>query len=202
MLGKTHFTVGTALTMAVTQPASISELLFAVGIGGLGSLICDIDAENSGSHSEADKITILSGLILFGVIILDSYFHTDIIQQIVNDSGYARLVIGILLFIGICAFGKEQPHRSFMHSFAALILLSFAMHLVLEDMVIYFIIGFLSHLALDIFNKKKIKLFYPLKQGIAFRFCKANGMANQILFAVGSTVLAIELLLSAVRILL
>lgn len=195
MLGKTHLVVGVATVMAVTQPETISELILAVGVGGLGALISDIDAGTSESHREADKITMFSVIVVLGILALDYFFHAGIIDRIVKNSGYMSVTIGILLFVGICAFGKDQPHRSFMHSFLALILLCFAMSLVWRRAVIYFAVGFLSHLGTDIFNKKKVRLLYPLKGGVALGLFRAYRLANGIFFLVGSAVTVLELFL-------
>ena len=195
MLGKTHMAVGIAATLAITQPSGISELLLAVGAGSLGALISDIDVGTSNSHRDADKITALSVVVVLAVFALDYFCNAQIIERIIGSSGYLRIIAGLLLFIGICAFGKEQPHRSFMHSFLALILLSFALGLIWENAVIYFAVGFLSHLATDIFNKKKVRLLYPLKGGVSLGLFHAYGLANDIFFAVGSIVAIIEVII-------
>lgn len=199
MLGKTHMMVGIAASVAVTQPATITEMILAVGAGALGALISDIDVGTSGSHRDADKITILSVSVVLSVIALDYFFHTGIINRIIRGNGYGRVIAGILVFIGICTFGKEQPHRSFMHSLLALVLLCFALYLVWEKAVIYFAVGFLSHLATDIFNKKKVRILYPLKGGVSLGMFHASGIANNIFFAVGSAVVALEIVLFAVK---
>ena len=195
MLGKTHMAVGIAATLAITQPSGISELVLAVGAGSLGALISDIDVGTSNSHRDADKITALSVVVVLAVFALDYFCNTQIIERIIGSSGYLRIIAGLLLFIGICAFGKEQPHRSFMHSFLALILLSFALGLIWEKAVIYFAVGFLSHVATDIFNKKKVRLLYPLKGGVSLGLFHAYGLANDIFFAVGSIVAVIEVII-------
>lgn len=195
MLGKTHMAVGIAATLAITQPSGISELLLAVGAGSLGALISDIDVGTSNSHRDADKITALSVVVVLAVFALDYFCNTQIIERIIGSSGYLRIIAGLLLFIGICAFGKEQPHRSFMHSFLALILLSFALGLIWEKAVIYFAVGFLSHLATDIFNKKKVRLLYPMKGGVSLGLFHAYGLANDIFFAIGSIVAIIEVII-------
>lgn len=195
MLGKTHMAVGIAATLAITQPSGISELLLAVGAGSLGALISDIDVGTSNSHRDADKITALSVVVVLAVFALDYFCNTQIIERIIGSSGYLRIIAGLLLFIGICAFGKEQPHRSFMHSFLALILLSFALGLIWEKTVIYFAVGFLSHLATDIFNKKKVRLLYPLKGGVSLGLFHAYGLANDIFFVVGSISAVIEVII-------
>lgn len=195
MLGKTHMAVGIAATLAITQPSGVSELVLAVGAGSLGALISDIDVGTSNSHRDADKITALSVVVVLAVFAMDYFCNTQIIERIIGSSGYLRIIAGLLLFIGICVFGKEQPHRSFMHSFLALILLSFALGLIWEKAVIYFAVGFLSHLATDIFNKKKVRLLYPLKGGVSLGLFHAYGLANDIFFAVGSIVAVIEVII-------
>lgn len=195
MLGKTHMAVGIAATLAITQPSGVSELVLAVGAGSLGALISDIDVGTSNSHRDADKITALSVVVVLAVFAMDYFCNTQIIERIIGSSGYLRIIAGLLLFIGICAFGKEQPHRSFMHSFLALILLSVALGLIWEKAVIYFAVGFLSHLATDIFNKKKVRLLYPMKGGVSLGLFHAYGLANDIFFAIGSIVAIIEVII-------
>lgn len=187
--------VGIAATLAITQPSGVSELVLAVGAGSLGALISDIDVGTSNSHRDADKITALSVVVVLAVFAMDYFCNTQIIERIIGSSGYLRIIAGLLLFIGICAFGKEQPHRSFMHSFLALILLSFALGLIWEKAVIYFAIGFLSHIATDIFNKKKVRLLYPMKGGVSLGLFHAYGLANDIFFAIGSIVAIIEVII-------
>lgn len=191
--------VGIAATMAVTQPKNLVELVLAVGAGGFGALISDIDVETSGSHKEADRITMFSMGVVLTVLTLDRFFETDIMNRVIKNSGYGSMVLGALIFIAICAFGKEQPHRSFMHSFLALLLLCFAMSLVWKKAVLYFAVGFLSHLAIDSFNKKKVRLFYPLKGGVSLGLFRANGTANRAFFIVAAVVTAFELLLFVIR---
>lgn len=199
MLGKTHFAVGVAATMAVTQPASISELILSVGVGGLGALISDIDVGTSASHREADKITMLSVIVVLGVLASDYFLHTGMVDRVIKSSGYGRIVMVLLFFIGICAFGKEQPHRSFMHSFLAGVLLCLAVGMIWEKAVLYFAVGYLSHLTTDIFNKKKVRLLYPMRGGVSLGLFHAYGLANRIFFMVASAVVAIELLMFVVR---
>ena len=187
--------VGIAAILAITQPSGVSELVLAVGAGSLGALISDIDVGTSNSHRDADKITALSVVVVLAVFAMDYFCNTQIIERIIGSSGYLRIIAGLLLFIGICAFGKEQPHRSFMHSFLALILLSFALGLIWEKAVIYFAVGFLSHLATDIFNKKKVRLLYPMKGGVSLGLFHAYGLANDIFFAIGSIVAIIEVII-------
>jgi inner membrane protein len=200
MLGNTHTAVGIAATLAVTRPDSLSELILAVGMGTVGALISDIDVGTSESHKEADRVVAFTILGVLAVIGFDHFLNTGIIAKVIQNSGYIRIAAGIALFVGVCAFGKEQPHRSFMHSFLALFLLGFALGLVWEKAVIYFAVGFLSHLVMDIFNFRKVRLFYPAKVGFSLKLCYAHGTVNTVCFGAASVVAVAELLFFGIRI--
>lgn len=193
MLGKTHMAVGIAGTLAVTKPQNLKELILAVGIGAFGSVISDIDSGTSESHREADKIELLSFFTIAAVLGLDYYYHTEIVKTVIQSSGYGRIVCGILMFIIICCFGKEQPHRSFMHSFLALALLEAAIALIWKEAMLYFAVGFLSHLAVDLFNKRKVRIFYPRKPGVSLGLFRSDGFMNDMFFLGGGLVAFMEL---------
>ena len=192
MLGKTHMVVGIATTLAIIQPNTLQEMVLASGASAVGALICDIDVGTSGSHKDVDKICLLTIAAVVVTVILDFLFHLGIVQKILQDSNLLRIACGYLLFIGICAFGKEQPHRSFMHSFLALLILSVALGLAWPSLVPYFAIGFLSHIFMDLFNFKKVKLLYPSKKGFCLKLFHAHGLANRLFFIIGCNVLFIE----------
>ena len=79
-----------------------------------------------------------------------------------------------------------------MHSILALGLLSGIIAVIYLPAVKYFSIGFLSHLVLDMFNYKKVRLLYPMKKGVCFRMFHARGMANDIAFITGIIVAVVE----------
>lgn len=200
MLGKTHMAVGIASALALTQPQSATDFVLAVGGGTVGALISDIDVGTSNSHRDADKIILLSFSALLAVLALDFFLHTRIMERIIQNSGAARILSGVACFLLICAFGKEQPHRSFMHSFPALILLDFAVGLIWQPLVLCFSIGFLSHLATDILTKRKLRLFYPSNRGFCLGLFHAHGIANRVLFWCGCAVAVSESFLFLTRI--
>ncbi len=195
MLGKTHLAVGVAASLLFTQPKSWEELALAVGVGGIGALIPDIDVDTSGSHKYANKIIIFAVLAAVGIYAAEKIWNIGITAQILSDTNNIRIAIGTILFIAVCAFGKQQPHRSFMHSILALAILSFAIGLVWTDLVPYFMIGFASHLITDIFNYKKVRLLYPFSGGLAFKLFHANGLANGIFLSIGTILTVIQVIL-------
>lgn len=193
LLGKTHMVVGIATTLAITKPETITEIVLATGVGAVGALISDIDVGTSESHREADRITLLTIGIVALALGLDYWGNLDIIDRILQDKSLFRIILGLALFIGTCAFGKEQPHRSFMHSFLALFILEIAIAFIYPKIMPYFAIGFLTHLITDGLNRKKVKLFYPLRGGVSLGLFHAHGLANTVLFAVGSVVSVVEI---------
>lgn len=199
MLGKTHMMVGIAASLVLTHPDTISGMVTAAGVGAVGALISDIDVGTSASHKDADRVVALTSIVIAVVMAADLIGRFGIIQKILQNSGIVRVIVGCLLFIGACAFGKEQPHRSFMHSFLALAILSFSLGMVYPAIVPYFVIGFLSHLATDIFNRRKVRLLYPLKGGFSLNLFHAKGIANTVFFMAGSAVTAVAVVWLLVR---
>ncbi|MDY3728091.1 MAG: metal-dependent hydrolase [Wujia sp.] len=194
MLGKTHMAVGIATTLAVLPPENTRQLLLEVGAGAVGALISDIDVGTSESHRDADKITYLTLGVIAAVIALDHFMNTGIVFRIRQSAGTMKLILGILMFVGICAYGKEQPHRSFMHSFLALFLLEISIGIIYPAFMWSFGIGFLSHLASDIFNRRKVRLLYPIPGGFSLGLFSAKGAANSIFLWVACAVIVVELI--------
>ena len=176
MLGRTHFFIGTAAALAVLQPQTVPVLVTGAGAAAIGSLISDIAV-----------LTILAEYKL----------NLGIYRRLTSDSNILRLLAGTAAFLLLCAYGKQQPHRSFMHSFAALALLTACVDIIYPDASAYFAVGFLSHLVLDVLNRKPEKLLWPWKKGFCLGLCSARGVVNRALLGVGMASLTVILVLSA-----
>jgi inner membrane protein len=87
-----------------------------------------------------------------------------------------------------------------MHSFLALIILSALVGVILPTAMPYFAVAFISHLATDLFNFKRVRLLYPLKGGISFHMFHAKGIANSVIFLAGSVVSVAAVVVNFVRI--
>ncbi|MDO5336292.1 MAG: metal-dependent hydrolase [Eubacteriales bacterium] len=191
MMGKTHMVCGTACALCVLQPTTIREWVICTGAAAIGAVISDIDVTTSDSRETLNKITFLSVLIAIAVCCLEYQWHLGIMRNFNRESNLFRLVVGFAVFLGICTFGKNQPHRSFMHSFAGLASLSIVLYLVYPPLAAPFAIAMLSHIMLDILNRRKVRLFYPLRGGLCLRLCSANGLVNKAFLAIGSAVFAV-----------
>lgn len=194
MLGKTHMVVGITTSLAVMQPESVTEVVIGTAAAAIGGVISDIDVSTSVSHKEADKISLLTVISIVAVAVFNYVFRLDIYQRLLDNSSIARIGIGMLAFIGICVVGKEQPHRSFMHSILALILLSGALWVVFPVVVPYFAIAFLTHLVTDLFNFKDVRILYPIKKGICLHMFHAKGIANTVLCAIATIAAVVEII--------
>ena len=196
MLGKTHFSVGMAAGIAICRPQTMPMLIAGAGLAAFGGTICDIDVETSDAHEQVDRMLVVAVIMVAAVIVMDFIFRVGIYRRLMANCNIARVIIGSLAFLVICAFGKEQPHRSFMHSFLALAMLSICVYIIFPDMTPYFMVGFMSHMFIDVFNRKREKLFWPVGKGFCLHWCSANGIVNKILFYVSTMAVVLFILTS------
>ena len=195
MTGKTHLSVGLAITMFVTQPKTIGELVLCIGVASIGSVISDVDVSTSDSHEKLDRILALAVITSIIIAFIEYKWNVGIVKLFMNNSNAIRLFIGMTAFLGICAFGKTRPHRSFMHSFLAVALLSASVYILLPLAVPYFAIAMMSHMTIDTLNRKKVLLIYPIPLGVSFGLCHAKGLVNNMIFKVATIVAFVEFIL-------
>ena len=196
MLGKTHFSVGMAAGIAICRPQTMPMLIAGAGLAAFGGTICDIDVETSDAHEQVDRMLVVAVIMVAAVVVMDFIFRVGIYRRLMANSNIARVIIGSLAFLMICAFGKEQPHRSFMHSFLALAMLSICVYIIFPDMTPYFMVGFMSHMFIDVFNRKREKFFWHVGKGFCLHWCSANGIVNKILFYVSTMAVVLFVLTS------
>ena len=192
MTSKTHISTGIALASAITLPGSLKSFAICITAATIGSIISDIDVTTSTSHKELTKILTISVIAIILCTLAETFFQIGIMNFILGQTNLSRMLIGFFAFLLICAFGMNQPHRTFMHSFLCLIVLSAIVCFMLPGATLPFAIGMFSHIFLDLFNKKKIQLFYPHKWRFAFRKCPANGKVNNRICAIASSLCLIE----------
>lgn len=192
MLAKTHAAVGEAAVLYMIHPTSVTGLVLGSCAALIGSLIPDIDAGTSQSRKTAETIiTFLAALV--GLTGIAEYFlHIGIQEMIQRESSLVRVFPSVLLFIVLCMFGMEQPHRSFMHSLLGCFLLNGCVTAFLPSLSPCFLTGYLSHLGIDILNRRGERLLYPLKKGFCLRVCDSDGLVNRLLFLAGGAVCIYE----------
>ena len=190
MLGKTHMVIGIAAGLWIMRPDDMPMLVVGTGASALGALLPDIDVGTSESHKDANVVIFLSVAVAVITFLVEHFWHLGIFEKLRRNEGWLNILIPAVIFIAICAFGKEMPHRSFMHSLLAMALLSGCVYYVFPNLAIYFLIGYASHLATDCLNRKRVMLFWPFNVGVALRLFHAHGVANTVCFLLGTVAAA------------
>ena len=86
-----------------------------------------------------------------------------------------------------------------MHYLLGLFLTSVCVYMIAPFFVPYFVAGFLSHVGIDLLNRRHVHLLYPIHgKGICFGCCGSNGTVNRVLGLSGT---ALSILLIVVHIL-
>ena len=98
--------------------------------------------------------------------------------------------------IMVCTFASISSHRGFSHSLLALGLEAASLWLILPSAVLPFVIAFLSHILLDLTNKKPLRLMYPMKNGFCLKWFYADRLANKVCEFAGAVWLAAALIIS------
>lgn len=199
MTGKTHLASGMAVTLLVTQPATISESIMCLGVASIGSVISDIDVSTSKSRKNFNKVIAIITVSFLFIFLAEMIFHVGILKTLSNNSNFMRVAVGFMAMISICLFGKGCPHRSFMHSALGLFLMTVSAYIILPQTALFMGISIVSHILLDLFNKKRIQILYPLKKPkISLNLCKAGGWADHLIFAAATFVLTAEIILKII----
>lgn len=185
MTGKTHIACGMAAALAVTRPGDLQELSLCVVASAVGAVICDVDAKASDARKQFNRAAAVVMAIMAAVVYFDYRMGINGFAVLFYRESMIRSACGILLFLTVCARGRTTPHRSFMHSMVASLILSATVYIIMPQMVLPFWVAVMSHILLDILNNKKVRVFYPLKDGICLNICKADKMADKVLFYTG-----------------
>lgn len=165
MLGKTHSAVGAASALVILgSTAAHHPIDLAVGaaVAGLGGLLPDIDLGSE--HSREVAITTAIALIVLGL----------------KNFSPATLV-GCFPLAFLEGAGLKSNHRGFTHSILALGLFSLVAYLMIPKYAMWFAVGYASHLAIDLLNKKGESLFFPMHVKVSFNLCTSDGITNKVL---------------------
>lgn len=201
MSGATHLAVGMAACFAVFQPNTIEEVTLCIGVSSIGGILSDIDVDSSTARKKTEKVVGVTLLLVLLAIVANWKFHLGIEKIFLEDMGFLRLLLGFAGLAAICMYGMEQPHRTFMHSISAVLLTSGACWLLSPKLVPYMMLSMSAHIILDLLNKKRVQVFYPLRWKACLGICKADGLVNSILLGLSSVLIAVQLYQAVLRIL-
>lgn len=198
-MSKTHLAVGVASAMyvaATTTTGGSGAMLPALMGGALGSVAPDIDILDNDYESDAligQAIAVGSVALSLGI---GQLAGLGILSEITADQSVA--IAGLVIYGVLCVIGFFQPHRGFTHSLLAMVLFTIAVALVYTPAAIYFMVAFVSHIAIDLLNKRGVQILFPLKFRPCLGIFYADSAASTVLMCVGlaaSVVLIVKVLM-------
>ena len=184
MMSKTHIAVGVASALAIAQTGSVESCVAAVIGGSVGGIIADCDITPSRAHKDALIGRIIVAAVAVAVLAIDYWYGAGVCDYLVENLG-AWFIAGLALFAALTYVGGLTDHRSFTHSIVGMAAFCGAFYLACEPLLPYFVVGYASHLVLDVTNKQGIQLFWPLKFNASLGLCCAKGVANTVVMALG-----------------
>lgn len=195
MMGYTHAAIGAAGALAVASlngSESPEIYLTAAIAGALGGVVVDIDTKDQRKDpkvTDAGRTRLATiGLVVLGLL-LDIATDGTIISSIVSRQYFA--MGGVIAFIVLMIIGHNTEHRTFSHSLLFSALTSVCIYFIYPQATIYYLVGEVLHLLLDMLNypykNHGIWLLYPIKtgRGIAFELCKSARTGNKICYFIG-----------------
>ena len=184
MMSKTHLAVGVGTALALTQPQTAKGCCLAIIGGILGGMMPDIDILDNEHMMDAIHGQIIVAGMTAAVLVMDHFARWGVCKELFSRDPML-LIWGIIAWIVLYGIGIPQPHRGFTHSLLGLIAYTIPVALILPSAVPCYVIGFASHLVMDLLNKRNIRLLFPLNWGFCFGVCYDNKAANQILLYAG-----------------
>ncbi len=187
MQGKTHIALGMASALIVTHPVTAPEVIIAMTGGAIGGRIVDVDRNDikidPDSKNKGDVYDAIISFLFISVLVVLDFFLGNGISRFIIDNWGVKIWGGLLGIFILMLVAHFTPHRTFSHSFLGMGLFYVAVRLFCQPIALSFLVGFASHLVVDLFNIRGIQLFYPLKWTPSFKLFKSNNQkANKYMF--------------------
>lgn len=194
MLAKAHIAVGMAAAFSIVRPGTVAEALPVIAGGALGCLICDLDCENKSEKSDSSRWRVVMALAAAAALIEDHLLDAGMWRSLGHCGKYLCFA-GIAGFVIICIFAGGSGHRGFSHSLLAMALETACLWLIFPAAALPFAAAFMSHVLLDMMNKRSVRLFYPAKKGFCFGWFYADRLANKVITACGTVWLIVAIII-------
>lgn len=161
MLSKTHLTVGMATALALSTINTPAECAVALAGGAIGGVLADVDILKNDYKSDALIGELLAVGITVIVVGIDYILNWGICRYIIGSQ--ITSIVGFISLAVLWIVGFSKEHRSFTHSIFAMVIYSGSIALVYPQMGTACLLGYQSHLLLDIMNKKRYNCFFRKK---------------------------------------
>jgi inner membrane protein len=184
MMSKTHIAVGIAASLAVLQPQTVSACIPVVLGGAVGGLLSDVDVRANAHSRDASQGRAIDAVLAVVLLVADWATKGELTSYSLAHLG-SQQVAGVLAFLGLSVAGALSAHRSFKHSLLGLVLFTGALWLVCAPIIPAFVVGFISHVVLNVLNKTPVRILFPVRRGFCLGLCRADGAANEALLVAG-----------------
>lgn len=184
MMGITHVYIGTMSAVLLTELESPRSCLAALIGGSLGGILCDMDRDPGNRRSDAGQARRIACSITLACFAFDLLFDLGLTRSMMQGKAAHRLA-GLAGFLALSLFTMTQPHRGGSHSAAFALLSGLCAELICVGFGRPLLIGMSSHLALDLLNRRPLRLLYPLPGRWCLGLCRADGRTDRLLRRVG-----------------
>lgn len=187
MTGKTHIAVGAAVSLSVIQCLGGPSWPLALLGGAVGGMLPDTDVAGSSGSKELRRAWAILAVLVAVLLLADHLLGSNLAASFVRTFSYQQLA-GAAVMVAVCALGRASGHRGFSHSLVALVVASLGVRLLYEPLTTAFVVGYASHLVLDLLNKRPERLLWPLHGGLCLRLCESGRLVDSVLFVGGVAV--------------
>ncbi|WP_347711349.1 metal-dependent hydrolase [Olsenella uli] len=185
MVGRTHIAAGVAASLALVPLSGGPVACLPAVIGGaLGGLACDTDVGSSEGSRQLRRAWVALAAIVAASLVVDRALDAGVCAYALRHLGMEQLA-GMALLVAVLACGRASGHRGFSHSLLGLVVAVAAVRLAYPPLVTYFAMGYVSHVLLDLLNKRPVRLFWPVGRGVSLGACKTGGVLDNVLCALG-----------------
>ena len=159
----------------------------------LGALLPDIAIDGSLVSGWVYKVLQgLLGAFLVAFILVDVFVSR--LQGL--DLKNPKIIGAVILILGVIA-GKFSKHRTFTHSILGLFWFWTAAACLFNTDCSWFLVGYISHIFIDLFNYYPVMLGYPLikDEGIALKCVKSGNEWDRIIGIMGYTLCCVNIII-------
>lgn len=190
MQGKTHLAFGCASALTMLGVNDVPTIVAGMTVASIGAIMSDIDIENSTARKELKSTVFISSVLAMASPLITKTMGLGnvTLTSLLNLS--PKVIPGLVLLTLYIIMGLRSEHRGFTHSIEGFGISSFAMWLITPSFYNWYVVAYISHIAIDLLNKKKLRLTMLSKKGFCLNLCTANGATNYLIKA-GSIILVI-----------
>ena len=198
---KTHVVCANAIALGLIRPDNIPSLLITCGFASLGGLLPDVDLKDSTTDKLFDRLMTSLITVVVMYFLIKYFLGIDLYDEVKKIDIVFNYIISLVIFIIMGYLGSKFSHRSFTHSVLGCLVYTFILSYGFDyNVLIPFLCGFISHIVLDLFNRKGLALFYPCKSRFCFDLCDSDGKTNKLLFIIFSCLIVLILILIGIGI--